>query len=389
MASGIEHALFYPSERGDRKYNTNSMEHWLKKFFTSGVFVGELQVIANNDMTISVAKGYTNVDGKVKVFPEEQQLQLETANATYDRIDSVVIERNDPERDVFLKVVTGGYSSNPEPLAPIRENGIYQMVIAQISVAHGAVRITQADIKDTRADTDLCGIVAGTVKEMDFGQFQAQFDSYMENYKVAIANKFREYLDEIQKLQGDFESNFTKWFDEIKAQLTTDAAGHLQGQIGFLTDLTTKAKNNLVAAINEVNGKEVEVVDPITAEEEGMAADAKLTGDVLRDLNAKIEWKLLGTKSSPTYAVLQIPIPEDLDFSELCVVYESYNAGNYIFNIPRQALTPNKGIRQGFYSSANLTGFASLNVSATLIQMGSYNQNGVAATNVVMTVYYR
>ena len=109
----------------------------------------------------------------------------------------------------------------------------------------------------------------------------------------------------------------------------------------------------------------------------------------LNALNAKIEWKLLGKKSSPTHAVLQIPIPEDLDFSELCVVYESYNAGNYIFNIPRQALTPNKGIRQGFYSSANLTGFASLNVSATLIQMGSYNQNGVAATNVVMTVYYR
>lgn len=70
-------------------------------------------------------------------------------------------------------------------------------------------------------------------------------------------------------------------------------------------------------------------------------------------------------------------------------MFESYNAGNYIFNIPRQALTPAKGIRQGFYSSANLTGFASLNVSETTIQMGSYNQNGVTPTNVVMTVYYR
>lgn len=109
----------------------------------------------------------------------------------------------------------------------------------------------------------------------------------------------------------------------------------------------------------------------------------------LHALNAKIEWKLLGTKSSPTYAALQIPIPEDLDFSELSVMFESYNAGNYIFNIPRQALTPAKGIRQGFYSSANLTGFASLNVSETTIQMGSYNQNGVTPTNVVMTVYYR
>ena len=132
-----------------------------------------------------------------------------------------------------------------------------------------------------------------------------------------------------------------------------------------------------------------EVIDPLAAEEAGFAADAKLTGDALREVSAKIEWKLLGTKSSPTYAALQIPIPEDLDFSELSVMFESYNAGNYIFNIPRQALTPAKGIRQGFYSSANLTGFASLNVSETTIQMGSYNQNGVTPTNVVMTVYYR
>lgn len=132
-----------------------------------------------------------------------------------------------------------------------------------------------------------------------------------------------------------------------------------------------------------------EVIDPLAAEEAGFAADAKLTGDALREVSAKIEWKLLGTKSSPTHAVLQIPIPEDLDFSELSVMFESYNAGNYIFNIPRQALTPAKGIRQGFYSSANLTGFASLNVSETTIQMGSYNQNGVTPTNVVMTVYYR
>lgn len=65
----------------------------------------------------------------------------------------------------------------------MRENGVYQLVVAQISVVHGAVKITQADITDTRTDTELCGVVAGTVQEMDFSQFSAQFDSYFENYK--------------------------------------------------------------------------------------------------------------------------------------------------------------------------------------------------------------
>ena len=197
MGNGLEHAFFYPSQNHDRVYGTASFEHWLKKFFTSGVFVGELQVTANDDMTVTLGKGYVNIDGKVKIFDEEQSLRLETADATYDRIDSIVLERNDTERDVFSLAVTGGYSSNPTPLVPVRENGIYQMVVAQIRVTHGAVRITQADITDTRADPGLCGFVAGTVKEMDFSQFQAQFDSYFENYKNEIAER-HERLEEYE-----------------------------------------------------------------------------------------------------------------------------------------------------------------------------------------------
>ena len=110
----------------------------------------------------------------------------------------------------------------------------------------------------------------------------------------------------------------------------------------------------------------------------------------LSGLNANMEWKLLGRKtSSSAGTIIQIPIPVDLEFAELCVTLESSNAGNYVFSLPKQALTPTKGIRQGFYSSANLTGFCSITVSTSTIQSGSYNQLGVVAKDVVMTAYYR
>lgn len=234
MEKGLEHAFFYGSENHDRVYNTNSMEHWLKRFFTTGVFAGDFQVLSNGDMTVKLKGGYVNIGGKVKVYQEEQDLRLETAHASYDRIDSIVLERNDPDRDIFVRVVTGGYSSSPSPLVPIRENGVDQRVVAQILVRHGVVRITQADITDTRANQELCGIVAGTVKEMDFGQFQSQFDSYFRGYKADIAAEFQ------------------NWFDSVKNQVTGDMAVRLQEQIEDMHQQLTAYTNQKIADL--ING---------------------------------------------------------------------------------------------------------------------------------------
>ena len=51
----FEYGFFWDSNNGDRKYNAASFEHWLKKFFTSGVFTGDLQVTANGNMSVNVS----------------------------------------------------------------------------------------------------------------------------------------------------------------------------------------------------------------------------------------------------------------------------------------------------------------------------------------------
>lgn len=252
--NALKHAFFYPSDNHDRIYNATSFEYWIKKFFTTGVFTGDLQVTANNNMTVTIEPGYINIGGKVKFFEQPQEILMETAHATYDRIDCIVIERNDSIRDFIPKVITGGYSSNPTPPVPVRENGIDQRVLAQISVVHGAVRITQADITDTRSDPELCGIVTGTVKEMDFSQFQAQFDGYFNNYKVFVAEEFQKYTAEIQRLEnegqlsynnlleifgdytGEYQQMILTWFADMKGQLSEDAAANLQEEVDDIRD---------------------------------------------------------------------------------------------------------------------------------------------------------
>lgn len=208
------HGLFWNSNDGDRVYDADSFSEWLTKFFTTGVFNGELQVSANSGMTVSVASGYANINGKVRFFDSATSITLSAASATNPRIDTIVVERNDTNREITLKAVTGSYSGNtPVPTAPTRSGSVYQLVLAQITVPAGATAISAANIKDTRMDSTLCGYVTGTVDELDFDQLTAQWTAYITDYAT------------------DQLAEFETWFDAMKDQLSEDAAGNLQEEI--------------------------------------------------------------------------------------------------------------------------------------------------------------
>lgn len=200
--------LFWNSENHDRLYDADSFEEWLKKFFTTGVFNGDLMVESAGSMVVTVGTGYANVNGKVRFFDTVDNVTLNPANGTYPRIDTIVVERNDTDREITLKYVQGDYSgATPTATAPVRTANIYQIVLAQIYVGVGVTEITQANITDTRPDADLCGWVMSTVDELDITQIMAQ-------------NK----------------AQFEEWFEHAKGQLDTDVAGHLQLEIDDIND---------------------------------------------------------------------------------------------------------------------------------------------------------
>lgn len=224
-----DHALFYNSVDHDRVYNADSFSDWLKKFFTTGVFTGDLFVTALGGMNVSVGSGYVNINGKVMIFDIPTQFTLDPANGIYPRIDTIVVERNDSDRDITLKVVTGDYShlNDPVPTPPVRSGAVYQLVLAQIYVGAGATEITQANITDTRSDPDLCGIVTGTVEEMDFSQFAAQFQAYYVEFVEGHEAEFDAWM------QGE-EDTFTAWVATLHDILDSETAGHLQLEIDEL-----------------------------------------------------------------------------------------------------------------------------------------------------------
>lgn len=194
------HGLFWNSVNDDRTYDADSFSEWLRKFFTSGVFKDELVVTASGGMGVSVSTGYVNIQGKVRFFDSVSKFTIATADSTNPRIDTIVTECDYTNRTIDLKCIQGNYSgNNPRPKAPVRNTNVYQLVLAQIQVNAGATQITQANITDKRPDTNVCGYVTGTVDEMDFDQFTAQFDSYIEQYKKDKEEAFENWWERVKK----------------------------------------------------------------------------------------------------------------------------------------------------------------------------------------------
>ncbi|MDO4800602.1 MAG: hypothetical protein Q4A15_00405, partial [Prevotellaceae bacterium] len=211
----------------------------VEKFFTTGVFYGDLMVSSNNNMTITLDGGYVNVEGKVRIFDVPQTLIVETADATYNRIDTVVIERNDTDRNITAKVVKGGYSSEPTPIAPIRTNGIYQLVVAEIFVPAGATKILQSNITDKRTDTSVCGLVVCPIDDFDFDQFAVQFNAYLAEFKADQADSFATWS---AQQKADFEA----WELTIRNILDQGAAGHLQNEIDDIYSKLTDMGGSII-----------------------------------------------------------------------------------------------------------------------------------------------
>lgn len=198
-----KYGLFWNSNSGDRTYDADAFAEWLKPFFKNGVFMSSLPIAAGSGMTVNVGAGTAYINGKLRTFDTDTLLTIPTANGSYPRIDNIVVERNDTDREITLKVVQGAYSGTTASASdPTRANGVYQLVIARVAVEAGATGITASNITDCRADTNLCGYVSTAIENPDFEEW------YNLN-----------------------QAQFKEWFGHVKGQLSTDAAGNLQNQI--------------------------------------------------------------------------------------------------------------------------------------------------------------
>ena len=124
-----------------------------------------LKVTAAGGMKLSVAPGYAWINGHYGVCKSTEGLTVSTADGTNPRIDRVVVRLDMSAAKVSLAILTGTAAASPSAPALTRDGTIHELCLAEITVNAGATSITAANIKDTRADSILCGAALANTKE--------------------------------------------------------------------------------------------------------------------------------------------------------------------------------------------------------------------------------
>lgn len=198
----IHSGFFNAMESGgvyDRVYDASDYSDNMGAIISSGVRRSgddDLKVTANG-LTLKVGIGRAWVQGHWLNNDTVYTVATVTPPVSTSRIDGVFVrlDTNTSVRAVSIVYREGTYSAAP---APVRSGGIYELMLAKITVAEGATNVT---VKDMRPNKTVCGWVTTPVG----------------------------YNDYFTSLDNEFDV----WFDAMKGQLSEDAAGNLQNQINI------------------------------------------------------------------------------------------------------------------------------------------------------------
>lgn len=257
-------------EEYDRVYLAEQFAAYFASFIGNGVFgssMQQLEVVANNDMTTNVLSGQAWINGWWYRNTDVYTLSHSVADGVLSRIDVVVLRWDHSARDMYLRVIEGTPSANPVKPAIVRNADYYDLQLCTVSIPAGSIRITQAQITDTRLDNSVCGLVTGVVDQIDttslFTQFQTAFQEWKDNqqadyetwtdarkaaYNQFVSDTEQDYTNYTTGKQEEFNTWYTTyltafqtaveaWFENIKGQISEDAAVRIQLELNDHEDV--------------------------------------------------------------------------------------------------------------------------------------------------------
>ncbi len=241
--SSFFNAILDAGGNPDRSYLASDYARYFSSFIGNGVFPNPstgLQVMANDDMTVTIPKGKAWINGYFYENRDDLIFTLEPADGVLNRIDRIALQLDyDGAREIKAVVKQGAFASSPAPKELQRDADIYEIALADVYVGKGIISIGQANITDLRLDNELCGIVHGVVDQVDVTTLYNQYTQGFEHKKEEFEQEFMSWFDTLQDvLDENIASNLLNMInsvsndlDEHKAESTQQA--HLAKNIGL------------------------------------------------------------------------------------------------------------------------------------------------------------
>lgn len=181
----------------DREYYASQFAQYFSLFIHNGVFgnpTNQLKVTAGTGLNIVVAEGWAFINGHWYHNDSNKTIAISPNTSSQDRVDSVVCRL-----DVVNRVISAIVIETSEIT---RDSAYYDLKLAEVNVAVGTTAIVNSMIADTRLLESVCGLVTGVVE-----------------------------VETTEDLFLQYQTAFNNWFENMKDQLSEDAAGNLQLEI--------------------------------------------------------------------------------------------------------------------------------------------------------------
>lgn len=177
---------FFNSVNGDRLYNAQQMSAIFEGLITNGVYesVGDkMAVQPNNGMTIQIASGRGWFNRHWVNNDTEYTMRLEDSDVTLNRYCAVCVQVDDSDavREVKPYLKYSDFATNPEKPTMERGETLNEYCLAYVYIKAGTTEIIEADIEDTRFNTELCGWVTSLIEQLNTTTLFTQWTDMFNN----------------------------------------------------------------------------------------------------------------------------------------------------------------------------------------------------------------
>jgi len=227
-------------------------------------------VTPGGGMTVDVNGGIAVIQGYLLRVDEDGEgssvnVMLPTANQYDPRIDRIVLRLDRRiERRIIEVAYKMGVPGSGVPPALERNPGVWELSLAQVSVAAGQAGILGSDITDERFDSDLCGLI-NTLLRLDTTSWQTlvdqtlaaqitKFDGAFADWEIRLGSEYGDHESELAFIRGEFAD----WFAAAKLEIGLAAAFDFDN---YASRPTTEIKTT-------VNGESIttEITNALTGE---------------------------------------------------------------------------------------------------------------------------
>ena len=207
---------FFNSLNGDRKYNAAQMSAIFDGLIIDGVFASigtAFAVKAAGGLTVNVGVGKAWFDRTWTVNDSILPMTAPEAEVLLDRIDAVVLEVNGMEsvRENTIKFVKGNPSSAPSRPTLTNEGNVHQYPLCYIYRKYGTAVINQADITPM-VGTESTPFVTGILQTISLDELLGKWQDELDRFTDARSQEVDDWI-------AREESDFTAWFNKMKADL--------------------------------------------------------------------------------------------------------------------------------------------------------------------------